>query len=100
MGNTFTLPVDSKGWHISRHTIGPMIVRIIDESTQHADREALAEWRQLFEVTVRRHWRPAIVGRDSEPGRALRPRERRNHARKPAAAGTRADRRYSVFASA
>lgn len=35
------------------------------------DREALAEWLRLSEMTIRRRCRDAIVGRDRATGRVL-----------------------------
>jgi hypothetical protein len=47
-----------------------VIVRHVGD-TAHADREALALWLGLSQMTVRRHCKPDIVGLDAKTGRVL-----------------------------
>jgi len=46
-------------------------MRVVDAQTTFADREALAVWLDVSEMTVRRYCGPAKVGVDAGSGRVL-----------------------------
>lgn len=48
-----------------------MIVQHVDATTTYMDREALAQWASVSQMTVRRHCREVIVGVDEKTGRVL-----------------------------
>lgn len=49
-----------------------MIVRANDAlGTTHMDREALGQWLEIPEITIRRHCKDAVVGHDPDTGCVL-----------------------------